>query len=472
VTELFQLGIEAMRRRFLDGTLDPVALLKHYRERIEALNPTLNALIAVDPTMRDQAEASAKRYRQRKSKGPLDGIPCTVKDNISQTGLAATIGSPMFESHHPEIDETAVARLRAAGAVLLGKTNVPEFCVEGYCSNALFGTTRNPWDPALTPGGSSGGAVAGLAAGLWPLAIGTDGGGSIRRPAGHTGLVGLKPTIGRVPRLHHLPQLLLDMEVVGPLARRTADAAALFKTISGPDRRDPLSRLPAEPGGDQPLDQPPPAMRILYVQRLGKAPLAPEIASSLRAMADRLADLGHHISEGAMPLDVERLNREWTTIGKAGLAALNANLGDSFTRVSEPYRNMARQGAALSAGDLYGLIDLIRTLRQQAAACFADIDMILTPSAAAQPWPADERFPDIIEGRKVGPRGHAIYTGWVNAIGHPAITLPADPAPDGMPIGAQLVGAWNRDWQLLRLAQSVEQAFPFANRWPAKALDV
>ncbi len=469
--DLFQLDIGTIRQRFQGGALDPVTLLEHYLHRIEKLNPRLNALIAPDPTMRDQAEASTKRYRQGKPLGPLDGIPCTVKDNIPQTGLIATIGSPVFEHHTPKKDETAVARLRAAGAVLLGKTNVPEFCVEGYCSNALFGTTRNPWDTELTPGGSSGGAVAGVAAGLWPLAIGTDGGGSIRRPAGHTGLVGLKPTIGRVPRLHHLQQLLLDMEVVGPLARRTADAAVLFKTIAGPDRRDPLSRLPAELGADQPLHQPPPVMRILYVECLGEAPLAPEIASSLRGMADRLADLGHAVSEGAMPLDIERLNREWTMISQAGLAALKTCLGDSFARASEPYQDMARAGNGLSAADLCGLIDLIRTLRQQAAACFTDIDMILTPSAAAQPWPADQRFPEVINSQKVGPRGHAIYTGWVNAIGHPAITLPSDPAPDGMAIGAQLVGAWNRDWQLLRFAQSYEQAFSFADRWPALALN-
>ena len=471
MTQLYQLDIKTLQRRFLDGTLDPVALLEHYQKRIDQLNPMLNALITPDPLARHQAEASARRYRSRKPLGPLDGIPVTVKDNIPQTGLAATIGSPVFESHHPKKDETAVARLRAAGAVLLGKTNLPEFCLEGYCSNTLFGTTRNPWDTNLTPGGSSGGAVAGVAAGLWPLAIGTDGGGSIRRPAGHTGLVGLKPTIGRVARTHHLPQLLLDMEVVGPLARRTADVAALFNVIAGPETADPMSRLPVEPGSDQPLDSPLQPLRILYVERLGEAPLAPEIASSLRAMADRLADLGHHISEGAMPLDIERLNREWTMIGQAGLAALNVNLGDAFARASEPYQDMARTGAALSAADLYGMVDLIRTLRQQAAACFADIDMILMPAAAAQPWLAAQRFPEVIDGQEVGPRGHAIYTGWVNAIGHPAITLPADPAPDGMPIGAQLVGAWNRDWQLLRFAQSFEQAFPFADRWPAMALD-
>ncbi|MGH1479460.1 MAG: amidase [Geminicoccales bacterium] len=375
MTELFQLDIKALRRRFLDGTLDPVALLDHYQSRIDQLNPMLNALIAPDPTARHQAEASAKRYRSEKPLGPLDGISVTVKDNILQTGLAATIGSPVFESHHPKKDETAVACLRRAGAVLLGKTNVPEFCLEGFCSNTLFGTSKNPWNPALTPGGSSGGAVAGAAAGRWPLAIGTDDGGSIRRPAGHTGLVGLKPTIGRVPRLHQLPQLLLEMEVVGPLARRATDAAALFKEIAGPDRRDSLSRLPVEPGGDQPLDRPPPAMRILYVERLGKAQLAPEIASSLRRMSDRLANLGYVVSEGAMPLDIERLNR----IGQAGLAALKASLGDEFAQASEPYQAMARAGHALSAADLYGLVDLIQTLRQQAAACFADIDIILIP---------------------------------------------------------------------------------------------
>ena len=152
MTELFQLDIKALRRRFLDGTLDPVALLDHYQSRIDQLNPMLNALIAPDPTARHQAEASAKRYRSEKPLGPLDGISVTVKDNILQTGLAATIGSPVFESHHPKKDETAVACLRRAGAVLLGKTNVPEFCLEGFCSNTLFGTSKKPLEPGAYAG--------------------------------------------------------------------------------------------------------------------------------------------------------------------------------------------------------------------------------------------------------------------------------------------------------------------------------
>jgi aspartyl-tRNA(Asn)/glutamyl-tRNA(Gln) amidotransferase subunit A len=468
--DLFRLDIRTLQKRLRDGDITAVDLLDHYAERIEGLNPGINALIAADPTARLQAEASAKRYAGKKPLGPLDGIPCTVKDNIPMAGLACTLGSPAFRDYRPTKDETAVARLRAAGAVLIGKTNIPEFCVEGYCSNALFGTTGNPWNPALTPGGSSGGAVAGIAAGLWPLAIGTDGGGSIRRPAGHTGLVGLKPTIGRVARVHLMPQLLLDMEVVGPLARRTADAAALFKVIAGPDRRDPLSRLPTEPGADQPLDQPPPAMRILYVEHLGDAPLASEIASSLRIVADRLADLGHEVIAGVLPLDTARLDNEWTRIGQAGLAALRTKMGEGFADASAPYQAMADKGDAISAADLYAMADLIHTLRREAAALFENIDIILTPSAAAQPWPADERFPETIDGQTVGPRGHAIYTGWVNAIGHPAITLPAASAPDGMPIGAQLVGAWNRDWRLLRFAHTYEQVHPFADRWPAITL--
>ncbi|MEZ5935653.1 MAG: amidase [Alphaproteobacteria bacterium] len=471
MTDFFRLDVKTLQKRLRDGDLEPVDLLEHYLARIERLNPTLNALIATDPTAYEQAQASTKRYRAKKPLGPLDGIPCTIKDNIPMAGLTCTLGSPVFRDYRPSKDETAVARLRAAGAVLLGKTNVPEFCVEGYCANALFGVTHNPWDTALTPGGSSGGAVAGVAAGLWPLAIGTDGGGSIRRPAGHTGLVGLKPTIGRVARVDLMPQLLLDMEVVGPLARRTADAASLFRAIAGPDRRDPLSRLPAEPGGDQPLEQAPPAMRILYVERLGEAPLAPEIASSLRRTADRLADLGHDIKEGALPLDIEELNQRWTRIGQSGIATLRAGMGARFAPASAPYRAMANSGDALSAADLHGLIAVIQKLRRDAAACFETIDIILTPSAAAQPWPAEERFPDMIDGQEVGPRGHAIYTGWVNAIGHPALTLPADPAPDGMPIGAQFVGAWNRDWQLLRFAQACEQVHPFADRWPTLALE-
>jgi aspartyl-tRNA(Asn)/glutamyl-tRNA(Gln) amidotransferase subunit A len=236
---LWSLSATELGRAYDRRELSPVEVLDAVLARCEAVNPRLNAIVTFDVEgARQAARASEARWHMGQALGQLDGVPLTVKDNIPVRGLRTTWGSRLLADYVPAEDELPVARLRAQGAVIIGKTNVPEFTLQGYTHNALFGTTGNPWDPRLTPGGSSGGAVAAVAAGLGPLAIGTDGGGSIRRPAGHAGLVGLKPSMGRVARANGLPAILHDFEVVGPMARTTADAALLFSAIAGPDPRD------------------------------------------------------------------------------------------------------------------------------------------------------------------------------------------------------------------------------------------
>ncbi len=191
--DLCALTATQLSAAFARGDTDPVAVLRAVKRRIEALNPDLNAIVTPNPQADEDAAASARRWAAGAPLSPLDGVPLTVKDNLLVRELPASWGSRLFRDFVPGHDELPVARLRAAGLVILGKTNVPEFTLEGYTDNPLFGVTRNPWNRELTPGGSSGGAVAAVAAGFGPLAIGTDGGGSIRRPASHTGLVGLKP---------------------------------------------------------------------------------------------------------------------------------------------------------------------------------------------------------------------------------------------------------------------------------------
>jgi len=466
--DLWRLSVAELAAALARKEVSPVELLAACRARIERLNPALNAIVTPNEAAEAEARASERRRLRGEALGPLDGLPITVKDNLLVAGLPATWGSRLFADFVPEADELPVARLRAAGAVIVGKTNAPEFTLEGYTGNALFGVTGNPWDPARTPGGSSGGAVASVAAGMVPAAIGTDGGGSIRRPAAHTGLVGLKSTVGRIPRLGGFPHMLLDFEVAGALTRTVADTALLFAAMAGPDPRVQNSLGFAEPDWD--IDRPPGRLRIRYVERFGDAPLAPEIAASVASAAKALEELGHTVEAGALPLDLEPVTAFWPVIGQVGLAHLYALHPAARTLASPKYGEMAEQGAAVPASRYLAGLEAIRAFRAGVAEAFEQVDVILTPSAAAQPWPAGEPFPPEIDGRPVGPRGHAVYTGWVNACGHPAISLPADPAPDGMPIGFQLVGRFGADELLLRLAREVERARPWADRWPALAL--
>ncbi len=453
---------------FAAGALSPVELLAEVKTRIERINPSLNAIVALDDEgAAAAARQSEARWRRGAALGPLDGIPITVKENLLVKGLPATWGSRFFADHRPAADELPVARLRAQGAVLLGKTNAPELTLEGYTSNLLFGTTRNPWDLDLTPGGSSGGAAASVAAGLTPLALGTDGGGSIRRPAAHTGLVGVKPSIGWVARGGGFPNILLDFEVVGPLARRVGDAVDMLDAMAGPNRRDRKSLFPpAARHCAAGLDRPPDSRRILFVPKFGNNPVDPAIDASVRRAAGVLESMGHRVEEGELPFDVRALNEAWPVIAEVGVAYLmhlHPEAGETF---AERFVAMGDRGSLVPAYRYLEILEMIDRFRQDVAEAFRHVDVIMTPSIAALSWRAEAAYPETINGRKVGPRGHAVFTGWVNACGHPAVSLPAEPAPGGLPIGFQLVGDFAADSDLLRLAAAYERAAPWHDKWP------
>lgn len=459
----WQLGATEMARRFRDRSLTPLAAVESCLARMDAVNPRINAIVARrDELVLQEALDSTARHAAGKPLSALDGIPLTIKDSLLTHDLPTTWGTPALRDHRTGRDELAVARARAAGALIVGKTNVPEFALEGYTANPLFGVTRNPWNLALTPGGSSGGAVAAVASGMAPLAIGQDGGGSIRRPAAHTQGVGLKPTLGSVAREDALPSLLLDCEVIGPLARNVADTRLLFDIIRGPSPADRSSLAAAQAASPARLGP----LRMLYVERMGAAPLDAQVAASVGQAVRALAALGHRVETGALPLDVGFFSDAWPHIGQIGLARLFDEHPAWEAAASARYRDMAERGRALPATRLWQIVQEIARLRRDCAATFNELDVIIMPAAAALPWPAPLAYPSHIAGQEVGPRGHAVYTGWVNAAGLPALALPCAPSRDGLPIGMQLIGRFGADDELLDIGAAYEAAQPWAHRWP------
>lgn len=341
---------------------------------------------------------------------------------------------------------------------------MPEFANDGYTGNPVFGVTGNPWAPELTPGGSSGGAAAAVAAGMGPLAIAQDGGGSIRRPASHTGLVGLKPSLSAWPRHHVLPGLLLDFDCIGPIGRTVADVRLLFEALRGPAATDRSSMAAAWAAQQRPPA--PKALRVLYVEHLDANPLDRQIADSCSAAMRQLAALGHHVEAGALPVDVGFVMQAWPEIGQVGLAAMFDQYPGWEPQASAKYRAGAEAGRRVSGSRVWQIMQKVTQLRRESAAMFERYDLIAMPAAAALPWPADEAYPTHIDGQEVGPRGHAAYTGWVNAAGLPGLALPAAPSHEGLPIGLQLIGPYGGDSLLLDVGAAYEAAAPWADRWP------
>ena len=465
---LWQHDACALSELLTAGEITPVALLEHFQARIHDLNPILNAVICFnDEAMRD-AKQSTQRFGDGAPRSRLDGIPVVVKDNLVVRGMPATWGSKLYAERIPQLDELPIERLRRAGAIIVGKTNCPEFTIEGFTANDLFGVTVNPWDVSVTPGGSSGGSVASVAAGMIPLSIGTDGGGSIRRPAAYTNLVGLKPSIGRIARGGGLPQLLLDMEVVGPITRSVRDQALVFDVLAAPDARDhqSLRFIPAQ--STDALSHTLPRLKVLAVECFDDAPLDPEIRASFRQMQERLTTLGHDVEVGELPLDIRALNDDWASIGQMGLRRLLQREPQMRRLASQKYVEWA--DTPYDAAHLIKVLENISQLRSQASQVFANVDLIMTPTCAAMAWSTQIPFPVTIDGRSVGPRGSAVYTGWVNACGHPAISVPGQPSATGMPIGIQFVGDLGHDELLLQVAHQIECAQGWLSQWPEIAL--
>lgn len=450
---LWSLSATELSVAYANG-LSPREVVESTLAHIRNVNPELNAIVTLDEAgaMRS-ADDSARRWSNGCPASSLDGVPVTIKDNILVAGLRTTWGSRLYGEYVPDKDEAPVRRLRQAGAVIFGKTNVPEFTLHGFTDNLVFGTTRNPWNPKLTPGGSSGGAVAAVASGMGAVALGTDGGGSIRRPAAHTGLVGFKPSRDMMPRGDGFPAILHNFEVIGPMARCVGDIIRTMDVISG------LAWTQSKIKSDI---MPP---RIAYAPSFNDAPVDPFIRRTVDETIERARSFGLDI-ETVSPFHLaDPLAAVWPIISQTGVAWLKERHGDWERKVSPAIAEMAAAGQKLTARDYLNALDTIAAMDQAFDRFFDRYDFLVTPTAAAMPWPAKDSHPTIIDGQSVGPRGHAVFTPFANAIGLPAISLPCQVGDDAMPVGIQIVAAKGRDWALLAFARDYEDRL-FVHRWP------
>lgn len=442
--DLYSIDAVALSQVYQAGDITPSDMAEAMFARIDAVNPRINAVITQGrQAARAAAATSTERWRIGRPLSPLDGTPVTIKDNLLAAGLPASWGSTLYRDFRPAADELPVARLRRAGVVILGKTNVPEFTLQGYTDNALFGPTRNPFALELTPGGSTGGGAAALAAGIGTLALGTDGGGSLRRPAAHCGLFAFKPSIGQIARSGGFPQVLADFEVVGPLARTARDLSAAFDVLSGSDAMDPKSiaaltpeRLPNRP-------------RIGFFSEVEGAPVDPAIVDATERFAAILKHEGCAVERVPAPFRPDLVNSAWGQIAATGMARLLAAHPGAENLVGENALNLSAAGRTITAVDLLAAEENCAAIRSNALQVFRQYDLLLCPATAALAWPAREAFPPMIAGRPVGPRGHAVFTAWMNVASLCAATIPVAMTADGGGIGLQLIAAPRCDRALL-----------------------
>ncbi|HEX9770291.1 MAG TPA: amidase [Kiloniellales bacterium] len=445
--------------RYRDGSLSPAEVTEACLDRIARHNDTLNAFNLVDHDgARAAAAESAKRWRLGTPRGRLDGVPTAIKDIVWAAGWPTLRGSLTVDPHQPwDEDSPAVARLRAHGAVLLGRTTTPEFGWKGVTDSPLTGITRNPWNPAKTPGGSSGGSAVAVASGMSALALGTDGGGSIRIPAGFTGIFGHKPTFGRVPA--YPPSPFGTLAHLGPMTRSVGDAALMLTVIAEGDPRDGLALHPDGSDYTQGLDGGVDGLKLAYSATLGGHKVKPEVAERVRLAVRRFEALGAEVEE--CDPEIPDCGPIFVCLWFAGAAAVVDKIDEAARAKMDPgLLEVARTGAR------YGLFDYLAAMRERdrvrsiMSRFHRRYDLLLTPSLPLTAF-------DVGMDAPVDPHGES-WANWTpftypfNLTGQPAASIPCGLASDGLPVGLQIVGARYADALVLRAARAFEVVSPIA----------
>jgi len=452
MSELWSLTAAQLLEGYRRHEFSPVEVTRAVMARIEGLNPKLNAFCFLSNTVLEEAKASESRWMSGQPQGLLDGVPVSIKDLLLTEGWPTLRGSKAVDPKGPWNDDApAVARLREHGALLLGKTTTPEFGWKGVTDSALTGITRNPWDTTKTPGGSSGGAAAAVAAGMGPLAVGTDGGGSIRIPCSFTGLFGLKPTFGRVPAWPLSP--FGTVAHVGPMTRSVADAALMMNVLAQPDARD-WHALPHEPRDWRTgLDGGVAGLRIAYSPDLGYAKVDAEVREIVKASVQVFIDLGAKVAEKNPGF--ENPSGIFRTQWFSGAAFLLKGIKERKL-VDPGLQEIAAEGEKIAAHELLDK-DLKRgALGAHMALFHRDYDLLVTPTLAVPAFEAGREFPP----------GGSRWTDWTpftypfNLTQQPAASIACGLTRAGLPVGLHIVGPKYADALVLRAARAFESARP------------
>ena len=459
-----------IRRRDMSAREAAMAAL----ERIAALDGALSAFCTLDPDAAlQEAAAVDRRLASGEDPGPLAGVPVAVKDLILTRGMRTTFGSPLYRDNIPEEDDIVVERLRRSGAVIIGKTNTSEFGYGPVGLNNLFPTTRNPWNIALTPGGSSAGSAAAVAAGMAPLALGSDGGGSIRVPAGLTGVFGIKPSWGRVPlypgcRDEKTPGASgwESLEHIGPISRTVADAALALSVLSGPTPKDRHS-LPCEDIDWMELSPDRlKGLRVAFTRDLGFAPVDPEIAAIAESAAGAFAAAFDAELEIAAP-EIGDTQETFSALvaldtDRNGLRKMAAASGSGFTP------QLARLlEIRWTADDFTNAILQRKRVNNVLWRFMERFDLLLTPTCSIGAFPIDSEGPDTVGGAAIYPGQWTPFSALANLTGQPAASVPAGFTSDGRPVGLQIMGRHLDDPGVLRAAAGFEQIRPWRHLWPS-----
>jgi aspartyl-tRNA(Asn)/glutamyl-tRNA(Gln) amidotransferase subunit A len=465
-TELIYSDATKLAELIRTREVSPVEVMQAHLDRIEAVNPQVNAIVTIVEDALESARKAEADVQRGDELGPLHGVPFTVKDSIDTANVPTQRGTPIFKGRTPDTDATSVARLRKAGAILLAKTNLPEFSYGIESDNLLTGRTNNPWNIDMTPGGSSGGESAAIAAGMSPLGLGTDLAISLRGPAAHTGIVSLKATHGRVPMTGIWPREPRRFWHVGPMARSVRDLSLAFSQLAGPDGQDGYSSsaipLDAEMGSDKRR-----SLRIGWLVEPGFGPVDGETASTVQAAAAALKDFGHTVESVRIPA----LERDFALEVFSRLHVLEMKPGFVKTtagRSANEIGDMARFMLSLpdtSVADYIDAAQAAERLKDGYAEYFQKYDVLLTP---VLPTPSFKHGQSelLINGETVNIMGIMSATTPLSVTGLPGVSMRFGTSHDGMPVGVQIVGSWQAESMILHVATLLEQVSPLRDLHP------